>query len=151
METKNKNNASVKKNLRVIDVNFNRAKEGLRVVEDIFRFIIEDNILRQHSRRIRHKLDQIVKSRIFKIAVLNRLSDQDIGRKIDGQEIKKSNYEDLLYSNMQRVKESLRVLEEFFKIVDPQQTKIIKQIRFDSYNLEKRIFYKLNSYAKTVN
>jgi len=40
-------NSNKKGILRVVDANFNRCKEGLRVVEDIFRFIVEDDKLRK--------------------------------------------------------------------------------------------------------
>ena len=45
--------------LRVIDANFNRCKEGLRVAEDIFRFILKEDGLRKTLRRLRHSLDLI--------------------------------------------------------------------------------------------
>jgi len=46
---------------RVIDVNFNRSKEGLRVTEEFFRFVVKDENLREKLRRLRHKLDEVLK------------------------------------------------------------------------------------------
>lgn len=125
--------------LRVLDVNFNRSKEGLRVVEDIFRFIIEDNNMRKKIRRLRHSLDRLAGEKFFKEAIKSRDPDNDLGKKTDILESKRKNYQDILYINLQRTKESLRVLEEFFKIVLPSKTGCIKKLRYEVYTLEKQI------------
>ena len=128
----------MKKNLlRVVDVNFNRSKEGLRVIEDIFRFVFEDNSSRRKVRTLRHALDAIAQDRLLKEAILNRDSNRDIGKKIDNLETKRSDAKDILYINFQRVKESLRVLEEFFKILLPKRVSEIKKLRYKVYTLEK--------------
>ena len=41
---------------RIIDANYNRAKEGLRVCEDIARFILNDKALSAGFKRARHTL-----------------------------------------------------------------------------------------------
>jgi thiamine-phosphate pyrophosphorylase len=128
--------------LRVIDVNFNRAKEGLRVCEDILRFIFEDNTLRKEFRKHRHSLDAIAASKIAKDAVKSRNSLNDLGGSTDKLEIKKENVRDLLYANIQRVKESLRVLEEFFKILTSGDVPKVKKMRYQIYELEKKILQK---------
>ena len=128
--------------LRVIDVNFNRAKEGLRVVEDIFRFILENDTLRKKTRYLRHELDEISKENILKVSILSRDSKSDIGRETDHLEIKRDDVNSLLYINLQRVKESLRVLEEFFKLVIPRKVSKIKTLRYEIYTLEKKIIKK---------
>lgn len=127
--------------LRIIDANFNRCKEGLRVVEDIFRFILEDNNLRKSLRQIRHSLDKIAKE-IIKTAILSRSSQKDLGKKCDRLEMKRKNVNSLLYINLQRVKEALRVLEEFSKLSLPHQVSKIKRIRYKIYELEKTIIKK---------
>ena len=128
--------------LRVIDANFNRSKEGLRVAEDIFRFILKDNLLRKKIRSLRHALDVIAQEKILKKSILARDSKSDIGKNIDQLEIKRSNVNNLLYINLQRVKESSRVLEEFFKLVIPKKVSQIKTIRYEVYTLEKKILKK---------
>jgi thiamine-phosphate pyrophosphorylase len=124
--------------LRVIDVNFNRAKEGLRVVEDLARFVFENDPLRRQARRLRHNLDSLAREKSLKTAVLSRDSRNDLGREVDNWEIKRKNVEQLLYVNIQRVKESLRVLEETFKIVNPRRVPLLKKMRYRVYNLEKK-------------
>ena len=44
--------------LRLVDANLNRASEGLRVVEDVSRFILDDNRLFLKLRDLRHSLIQ---------------------------------------------------------------------------------------------
>lgn len=122
--------------LRVIDVNFNRLKEALRVIEDIFRFVIEDDKLRKSARRLRHELESVAKSKIFKEALLSRDSKSDLGKKTDALELNRKTASDILYANLQRAKESARVLEEFFKIISQPQVKVLKKIRYDIYSLE---------------
>ena len=128
--------------LRVIDANFNRCKEGLRVVEDIFRFILKQDDLRIILRKLRHSLDEIAQEKILKQAILSRNSKGDLGKKCDNLEIKRKDVNSLIYINLQRVKESLRVLEEFFKLIIPRHVSRIKKIRYEIYELEKKILKK---------
>lgn len=128
--------------LRVIDANFNRCKEGLRVVEDIFRFVLKNDLLRKSVRKLRHSLNPIAKDKIIKNAILSRNSKSDLGRGSDHLEIERDNLNDILYINLQRVKESLRVLEEFFKLIVPHRSACIKKIRYDVYILEKKCLTK---------
>jgi len=124
--------------LRVIDVNFNRCKEGLRVVEDIFRFVVENNSLRKKTRKLRHSLDFIAQKKVLKGAILCRDSRKDLGKAADNMESKRESPNNILYINFQRVKESLRVLEEFFKLLTHREAARIKKIRYEIYILEKQ-------------
>jgi hypothetical protein len=130
------------KMLRAIDANYNRCREGLRVVEDVFRFILQDDIFRKKIRVVRHSLDDIAKARILKEAILTRDSKKDLGKKVDNLELKRDSLNDIIYANLQRAKESLRVMEEFFKILIPNKVKSIKKIRYQLYTLEKQILLK---------
>ncbi|UCC94954.1 MAG: thiamine-phosphate pyrophosphorylase [Candidatus Omnitrophota bacterium] len=128
--------------VRVIDANYNRCKEGLRVAEDIFRFILQDDALRKRIRKLRHDLDEVAQSPVVKEGILHRDSRADLGRKIDHLEIKRENLSDLIYINIQRAKESLRVMEEFFKIILPSKVATMKKMRYEIYTLEKNILLK---------
>lgn len=125
--------------LRVIDVNLNRAKEGLRVVEDILRFIYQQDTLRKKIRTLRHGLDLIACDKIAKQAIIERDAKNDLGKRLDSLESNRNSVTDILYSNLQRVKESLRVLEEFLKLTTPAKTAAIKNLRYKLYTLEKSI------------
>ena len=125
---------------RVIDANINRAKEGLRVCEEITRFILDNRALTAEFKRIRHKSDAILKylpgnTELFK----ERKSEFDVGRKIYANELKRENYQDIFFANIQRVKESVRVLEEFTKLINKGTAVKFKELRYDIYALEKRV------------
>ena len=127
-----------KKILRVIDANVNRCKEGLRVVEDIFRYVIEDDDLRKQTRRIRHSIDRVIKSADLRIRLItSRDSKSDLGKEVDVLEIKRKNIPQIFHVNLQRAQESLRVLEEFFKLIDANKVKIVKKQRYEVYQIEK--------------
>ena len=68
---------------------------------------------------------------------------KDVGKKTIDEESKRFSVEDLLYSNAQRVKESLRVLEEFAKLVDIKAAERLKRQRYALYDLEKETFSRL--------
>ena len=124
---------------RIIDANFNRTKEGLRVCEEISRFILESRALTAQLKAIRHKIDILsgfLASR--KKLLKGRDSSRDIGFKIYGRELERKNYADIFFANIQRVKESVRVLEEFSKIRDIKAALGFKKVRYSVYQLEKK-------------
>lgn len=123
--------------LRIIDVNTNRTMEGLRVVEEISRFILND---KKASLRIK-KMRQIVKSFTIKLrASKMRDSKRDVGRKTYPKgESKRSSIYSIFKSNIKRVEEGLRCLEEFSKLINPQLGRKFKELRFRSYDLESEL------------
>jgi len=129
-----------KKILRVIDANYNRAKEGMRVVEDIFRFVTEDDTLRLAARTIRHGITRCVDKALLLDAVQTRDSRLDLGRKTDALELSRKDIQSVLTANLQRAKEALRVLEECLKIILPKDVAGIKRLRYKLYDIEKAIF-----------
>ena len=127
-----------KKVLRMIDANYNRAKEALRVVEDIYRFLYEDKNLSRRAKTLRHSLTEPFKNkRIYKKMLRQRHSSKDLGRGIHRLEMKRKNIEDILFANLQRSKESARVLEELFKIIDEKSVGKFKRLRYNLYSFEK--------------
>lgn len=126
--------------LRMIDANYNRCCEGLRVVEDIFRFIDEDDALRKQIRTLRHSITRLLcDSKLRTKAVYFRNSVQDCGRKIDTAEMKRRCTSDTLYANVQRAKESMRVIEESLKLIYPADVHHIKRLRYRLYEIERKI------------
>ncbi|MCM8773518.1 MAG: thiamine-phosphate pyrophosphorylase [Candidatus Omnitrophica bacterium] len=146
MVNKTKQTKNDKKLLRVIDVNFNRSKEGLRVVEDAFRFVIENRILSEKLKEIRHSLDHIIEDRnLIKKLLTSRDTKSDFGKEINNIELNRKNLFDIIYVNFQRTKESLRVLEELFKIVDKRKVATVKKLRYEIYDIEKESFKEISS------
>jgi len=126
---------------RIIDANLNRLKEGLRVCEEINRFVLLDRKLTAELKRIRHEIDNISIGFFNRDKLLkHRESLKDIGRDIYcPKEFKRNNFKDTFIANIQRVKESLRVLEEFSKIHDCRAAMRFKKLRYRVYELEKKV------------
>jgi len=129
---------------RVIDANINRAKEGLRVCEEITRFILDNRALTSEFKKARHRINIILQHLPENIKLLReRESLKDVGRKIYLNELKRKGYQDIFFANIQRVKESLRVLEEFTKLLNKKTPVGFKSLRYDIYALEKRVARKI--------
>jgi thiamine-phosphate pyrophosphorylase len=122
---------------RVIDANYNRAKEGLRVCEDVCRFVEDDPKATARFKKLRHGLTAAVAAFGLKGIVASRDIVCDVGRKTFAAESRRTSVGDIFYANAQRVKESLRVLEEFAKLKDPAVAVDIKKLRYTVYEIEK--------------
>ncbi len=116
-------------------------KEGLRVLEEISRFVLENRSLTASLKNIRHKIDSSLKNAVERGLLLKgRMSSSDVGMTIYCDELKRSSCQDIFFANMQRVKESLRVLEEFIKLKNIKAAVKIKKIRYEAYTLEKKFY-----------
>jgi len=131
---------------RIIDANLNRVKEGLRVCEEITRFILDNQKLSALFKKIRHQIDTPAR-KIYPASLLlaGRQSSSDAGRRNSYGELKRSNCKDIFGANIQRAKESLRVLEEFSKLVDAKSAENFKQLRYKVYAIEKKSFKNISA------
>jgi len=134
---------------RIIDANINRTKEGLRVCEETARFVLNDRPLTFRFKAARHAIEEIsgrLASRSTMLA--ERESSGDAGRKIrSSSELRRGGWRDVFFANMQRVKESVRVLEEFSKLLDKKAALEFKELRYNVYELEKKMAARLASRA----
>ena len=130
--------------LRIIDANINRAKEGMRVCEDVMRLIINDKTKTSKLKKIRHDISKILKdSKVGECEIIKyRDSQSDVGKRIKTKNTKQNIY-DILLANCQRVKEAIRVLEELFYIFDINASRKFQNLRFRFYNVEKECVKKL--------
>ncbi len=127
---------------RVIDANFNRAKEGLRVCEDICRFVLDQKALTNKYKEIRHDLTELICSlNISRIIQCRNIAD-DVGKKSIALEMKRKEINDIYYANSQRIKESIRVLEEFSKLLSQDVSLELKTMRYKIYAIEQKIIKK---------
>ena len=69
----------------------------------------------------------------------------DVGRKNFRHELSRTNLRDIFWANIQRVKESLRVLEEFSKLENTKAALRFKQLRYKVYEIEKKSFKKISA------
>ncbi len=118
---------------QIIDANLDRAREGLRVLEDWARFGLgkEDLVIRiKNFRQIlgKNHLEIYKKSR-------NHIEDQCKGLSHVEQDNRK-NPNEIISSNSARVQEALRVIEEFSRVNNNKLSKIASNIRYEIYTLE---------------
>jgi len=144
--------------LRMIDANLNRSNEGLRVLEDAARFLLNDTKLSQRLRTLRHDLAQETKSLSVRL-LSHRDSEHDVGRPLPSKEselnMKTTSLQsllDLVTANAKRVEESLRVIEELAKL--PEISSMLnsarfEQARFTLYTLEQDLVSKISRRDKT--
>lgn len=134
--------------LRTIDACLNRAREGLRVLEDCARFVWNAASLSADLKSLRHEL-VTAEQRLRlpphshpKHSLLNsRDTPGDVGTTVtDPRERSRSSLQQLVLANARRVQESLRSLEEFGKLLDPDFAAVMKQLRYRCYSLEQRLF-----------
>jgi len=127
------NNALPSELLRVVDANLNRLKEGIRVIEDIARYLHNDKNLSTSLKKLRHQC------RIEPLEALlsSRDSVNDVLRPTMQSEMSRTDVRSILIANYKRGQESSRVLEEVYKIIEPETSEVFKQIRYELYTLEK--------------
>ncbi|MDY0402885.1 thiamine-phosphate pyrophosphorylase [Sulfurovum sp.] len=132
------NSESPEKVARLIDANLNRLKEGIRVIEDINRYLYDDASLTSQLKSLRHRLQTLYsQERLY-----FRDIENDVQKKSIESELKRSSIGDLVIANFSRAQESARVLEESFKLIDPILSETAKEVRYSLYGIEKEFFLK---------
>jgi len=123
--------------LRAIDANMNRAAEGIRVVEDVVRFLHDDGAMAARFRELRHDLRAVAAMVPGGTAALvaSRDSRADVAR--NAPQIDKTPRADTAAANMKRAQEALRVLEEMSKRTSPAVAARFGELRFRLYDLER--------------
>jgi len=138
--------------LRIIDANLNRIGEGLRVLEDIARLLLDDTALSQQLKDMRHRMVRVDLS-LEKQFLEARDSEGDVGINLEvAGEVKYKDIPATVVANARRVQEAMRVMEEMAKNpgVSLESDKF-KQARFNLYTIEKELFSKLMRSGKVKN
>lgn len=118
--------------------------------EEIARFALNDTGLMRRFKAFRHLLDELTRRLCAqRERLLQRNSVDDAGFKVYGNELKRKGLGDIFFANIQRVKESIRVLEEFGKLKDRNAALSFKKIRYDLYAIEKKAYRKIESSFRT--
>ncbi len=125
--------------LRILDANANRAREGLRVVEDYARFMLNDEGLCGELKCVRHELGEVLRP-VLGDAILWRDTPGDVGTRIptDG-ELGREDIADVVTAAGKRLGEALRTIEEYLKILDAAAAGKIERVRYRFYDLEQRV------------
>jgi len=120
---------------RVIDANLNRLKEGIRVVEDLMRYLYNNKNFSQKLKSLRHK----AKIDNTKELLQYRDSINDVLKTSTKSELKRIDISSIVTANFKRAQESCRVLEEIYKLNNIKYSENFKHIRYELYDLEKEI------------
>lgn len=125
---------------RILDASGNRAREGLRVVEDYARFALNDPGLTRRLKEVRHRLAEAIGGLGFDWMTTARDTTGDVGTHImTAAEQTRENPRAVLLANFKRATEALRSLEEYAKLVDVWLAGRFEGIRYDVYVIEKLV------------
>ena len=125
---------------RIIDANFNRGREAIRVIEDFCRFALNSTALTGRAKQLRHELsaaiDKLDSGRL--IASRDTLGDVGVGKTVDKQ-LQRMDLRSSFTAGCKRLTEALRTLTEVTQAINPGVASTIEKLRYDAYTLEKDI------------
>jgi thiamine-phosphate pyrophosphorylase len=121
---------------RILDANLDRAREGLRIIEEWCRFSLNDPKLTANCKHLRQELARLHTPDLR--AARNTLDDPGTDL-THPREVARESPQQVLQANLCRVQEALRVLEEYGKLDQPELSAACKQMRYQVYTLESQI------------
>jgi len=125
---------------RIIDANFNRAREAIRVMEEFCRFALNSGPLTERAKQLRHELsaclNKLDASRL--ISSRDTLGDVGVGKTVSNQ-LHRTDINDCFTAGCKRLTEALRVLSETTQTLNPSVAETIENLRYTAYTLEKDI------------
>ena len=125
---------------RILDANFNRAREALRVAEDCGRFALNDPAITAMAKSLRSDLTEGLRAMPAEEFLTSRDTAGDIGTEITSPtEAVRGDLADVVTAGCKRLAEALRTIEEYGKIVAPDEVLKIERMRYNAYTLEQRI------------
>lgn len=124
---------------RLQDANGNRACEGVRVLEDIARFLLDDGAIAERAKLLRHELRRLVPA----AAPAGRDAGEDAGVAIANPDAARTRLVELVRANAARVQEAVRVLEEAARLADVPRAAALEACRFRAYQLESALLSRL--------
>ncbi|MGB3298764.1 MAG: thiamine phosphate synthase [Phormidesmis sp.] len=121
---------------RILDANLDRAREGMRVVEEWCRFGLNDEAT---TAQLKHLRQEVARWHTPNIR-LARDTPGDLGTALTHpQELTRSSLVEVLQANFGRTQEALRSLEEYSKLHSPEMAAACKQMRYEMYTLDSQI------------
>jgi thiamine-phosphate pyrophosphorylase len=127
---------------QIIDVNLNRAAEGIRVFEEYCRFVLSDVQLTARCKALRDELHASLKPVSRAERLRARDTTSDVGTSVDFSVAIRTEFNNCLLKqvavkNGERVKEALRAIEEFAKPHYPEVARQVGLLRYRWYDLER--------------
>ncbi len=125
---------------RILDASASRAREGLRVVENYVRFVLDDPGLTRRLKEVRHRMTEALRGFDQELLLASRDVRGDVGTHImTAAEMSRENPRAVLTANFKRTAEALRTLEEYGKLFDAWVGGRFEVLRYDVYTLEKLV------------
>lgn len=131
--------------LRVMDANANRAREGLRVMEDAARFGMDDAGLSGGFKAVRHAVTLAVTSvgEAALLAARDTRGDVGVGVKVASEAVR-ADWRGACLAAGSRVGEALRAMEEAAKVMGKAEVAAAcEKARYESYTLTQRLVQRL--------
>ncbi len=129
---------------RILDANFNRAREALRVAEDCGRFALNDPAITAMAKTFRSDLAEVLRGLPTLEFITSRDTPGDLGTDLTSpMETRRDSMSDVAVAACKRLTESLRTIEEYSKVVAPTLTLTIERMRYNAYTLEQRLVGRL--------
>ena len=129
--------------VRIIDANFNRAREALRVAEDYARFALDSARLTSALKTLRHQLREAVDAFGLPRSALVGARDTagDVGTPLSTPaELRRTDGASVAQAAFKRLGEALRCLEEYGKTLDADAARTIEALRYRGYEIESEMF-----------
>ncbi|HEX4610932.1 MAG TPA: thiamine phosphate synthase [Urbifossiella sp.] len=125
---------------RVLDVNLNRGREALRVLEDHCRFVLNDRFLTEQMKELRHALAAASSHLHPGVLLAARDTPGDVGTTVSAAgEYDRSSPAQVAAVNLKRLQEALRSIEEYGKIFGTGFAREVEAVRYRSYTLERAV------------
>lgn len=125
---------------RILDASLNRASEGLRVVEDYARFVLDDRHFTELAKQLRHDLAIAASAVDTADRHAARETQSDVGTAIETEtEGSRDDPWHVCAASLKRVEQALRSIEEFGKIGYPVIARSSEVLRYRIYTLERAI------------
>lgn len=125
---------------RIIDANFNRAREALRVMEEYCRFAVNSGALSGRAKQLRHELCAAI-AQLDSCALLagrDTLGDVGVGQKVENQ-LQRASLSDTFTAAAKRLPEALRALSETIQTENKPVAAAVERLRYEAYTLEKDV------------
>ncbi len=129
---------------RILDANFNRAREAMRVIEDFARFILDDTEISSSVKDMRSRLRQAMGRFPADELLSARDTPGDVGTAItSATEADRPDAAAVATAACKRLTEALRTLEEYAKVISTETAGEFESMRYDAYTLEQRLALRL--------
>ena len=113
---------------RILDANFNRAREALRVIEDHARFVLDDQALAHRLKEMRHRLADAFNALEPMALISARDTPNDVGTEnTTANEYERCDAGAVVRAAGTRLSEALRVIEEYVKTIDADVARSVEQ------------------------